>query len=433
MKKVLVATKNPAIIKTVQEVSKKYATYFDPDFFDEAEDAIRYIDYELPELKVLDFTSNDLDCNIILDTIKKDPWLHYGGIVAVVKNLKAVQEMEEKKDGNILIVFTLEKFFFHFERLLRIIWQNQQFLFNRGMQDKLGGKETGCFICGNDPFDIIVYANFLVSYLYSSNRIDDNNRYKLQTALMELLLNALEHGNCEITYDEKTVWLEQGKDMLDLIAEKNKNPGVAKKHITITYKIEEHFSSFSIKDDGNGFDWKSRLNSEISLSTHGMGIKMSESLVSSISYNDKGNEVTFTIPNLQNSANTIPGIMYPFESIEYSDKQVVCRENERTNDLFFIVSGRYAVYAGRKLVSVLTPNDMFIGEMSFLLNDKRSATILSIGRGRLIKIPKSAFLGLIRKNPHYGLFLSKLLAQRLVIQTQKTMALNKAIQEKESK
>lgn len=76
---------------------------------------------------------------------------------------------------------------------------------------------------------------------------------------------------------------------------------------------------------------------------------------------------------------------------------------------------------------------MFIGEMSFLLNDKRSATILSIGRGRLIKIPKAAFLGLIRKNPHYGIFLSKLLAQRLVIQTQKTMVLNQALQEKESK
>lgn len=353
MKKVLVGTKNPTIIKTVQEVCKKYATYFDPDFFDETEEAIRYIDYELPELKILDFTSSDIDCNLILETIRKDPWLHYGGIIAVVKDLKAVQEMEEKKDGNILIVFTVEKFFFHFERLLRIIWQNQQFLFTRGMQDKLGGKETGCFICENDPFDISVYSNFLVSYLYSSNRIDEDNRYKLQTALMELLLNALEHGNCEITYDEKTVWLEQGKDMLDLIAEKNKNPEVAKKHITIRYQIEEHFSSFSIQDDGKGFDWRSRLNTEMSLSTHGMGIKMSESLVSSISYNDKGNEVTFTIPNLQNAANTIPGIMYPFESIEYSDKQVVCRENERTNDLFFIVSGRYAVYAGRKLVQFL--------------------------------------------------------------------------------
>ena len=43
---------------------------------------------------------------------------------------------------------------------------------------------------------------------------------------------------------------------------------------------------------------------------------------------------------------------------------------------------------------------MFIGEMAFLLNDRRSATILSIGAGKLIRIPKVSFLNLIRKNPH---------------------------------
>ena len=68
---------------------------------------------------------------------------------------------------------------------------------------------------------------------------------------------------------------------------------------------------------------------------------------------------------------------------------------------------------------------MFIGEMAFLLNDRRSATILAIGNGELIKIPKVSFLNLIRKNPHYGIFLSKLLAQRLLIQTQKVAQINK--------
>jgi CRP-like cAMP-binding protein len=152
-------------------------------------------------------------------------------------------------------------------------------------------------------------------------------------------------------------------------------------------------------------------------------MKLSESMVTSLTYNEKGNEVTFEIMNQQNAANTVPGIMQPFSTVVYTDKQVVCRENDNTNDLFFIVSGRYAVYTNRKLVSVLTPNDMFIGEMSFLLNDRRSATILSVGEGRLIKIPKVSFLNLIRKNPHYGIFLSKLLAQRLLKQTMKTLQL----------
>src|SRR5574344_1640823 len=109
--------------------------------------------------------------------------------------------------------------------------------------------------------------------------------------------------------------------------------------------------------------------------------------------------------------------------------KLVCKENEMSNDLFFIVSGRFAVYSGRKLNTVLTPNDMFIGEMAFLLNDRRTATILAVGDCKLIKIPKSAFLLLIRKNPHYGIFLSKMLAQRLLRQTQTSISLQKKLAE----
>ena len=130
---------------------------------------------------------------------------------------------------------------------------------------------------------------------------------------------------------------------------------------------------------------------------------------------------------MKNTANTIPGIMNNFATIEYTDKQLVCREGEMSNDLFFILSGRFAVYSNNKLTTVLTPNDLFIGEMAFLLNDRRTATVLAVGKCRLIKIPKADFLGLIRKNPHYGIFLSQMLAKRLVKQTKNTLELKKQI------
>ena len=157
-------------------------------------------------------------------------------------------------------------------------------------------------------------------------------------------------------------------------------------------------------------------------------MKLSESLVPQLTYNDKGNEVSFVINNLKDSSNTVPVIMRTFSSVNYSDRQIVCRQNEESNDLYFIVSGRYAIYTDNKLVSVLSPNDMFIGEMAFLLNDRRSATVLAIGNGQLIRIPKVSFVNLIRRNPHYGIFLSKLLAQRLVSQTQKMLTLASQIE-----
>jgi CRP-like cAMP-binding protein len=56
---------------------------------------------------------------------------------------------------------------------------------------------------------------------------------------------------------------------------------------------------------------------------------------------------------------------------------------------------------------------MFLGEMSFLLNDRRSATVISRGESSLIRISKNSFVNAIKENPHYGIFLARLLAQRL--------------------
>lgn len=425
MKKILVASTDKAVIETAKRVGQKYDNYFDCVFCPDTDEAISVIDYEIPELKVLDFTSQDMDCNRILASINADPWLHNGGIVAVVNSSSDAAEIEEKKDRNILIVQTVSAFSENFERLLRILWSNQQFLFNRGMQGRMGGFESGKFICGNDPLDIKIYTSILVNYLYYTNQINDEIRYSLQTSLMELLTNALEHGNCKISYADKTQWLEQGKNIIDLINEKQKDPVIAAKKIRLNYVIGKEKTKFSIEDEGDGFDWRSHLaNKEIDFTlTHGRGMSLSNSLVSELTYNEKGNKVSFEVENLKDASNSVPGIMVPFATSTYKKHEIVCKQGELSNDLYFIVSGRYGVYADGKLISVLTPADMFIGEMAFLLNDRRSATIMSACEGKLIRIPKVSFLNLIRKNPHYGIFLSKLLAQRVVRQNQKTIEL----------
>ena len=432
MKKILTASTNDEVIKTVKNACRKFAAYFEAEVFGDADPVISYINYEIPEIKVLDYTSKNVDCPKILDAIKSDAWLHYGGVIAVCESAKQVEELEELKDTNMIAILTIQNFKTHFARVLRILWQNQQFLFNRGMQDSIGGQENGSFICGNDPMDIRFYTNFLVSYLYNTNRISGDDRYKLQMTLMEFLTNALEHGNLGITYEDKTTWLSSGKDMLDLLKERNSDPKYSDRKIHIEYTIGKSKSTFKITDDGDGFDWRKYLEKEITTELHGRGISLSREMANRISYNEKGNEVSFEIPNLMNVVNTIPGIMQPFATIEYKNRDVVFRENELSNDLFFIVSGRFGVYASKKLTTVLTPNDMFIGEMAFLLNDRRTATILAIGDCRLIKIPKTAFLTLIRKNPHYGIFLSKMLARRLEKQTKVNVALKKTIAEKET-
>ena len=420
---------------TVKNALQKFERYFNGEFLWFTPQIINYINYELPEIKILDYTSEDTDCDTILSTINADPWLHYGGIIAVCETRGKKQTLEELKDSNILCVLTLEEFKQNFERLLKLILANQQFVFHRGLQNDFAGEESGSFSFDNDLLDIHFYSSFLISYLYNTNKISSVDRFNLQIALSELLNNALEHGNLEISYEEKSKWMEENGEIVSLIEQKRLDPKFSNRKIGISYILNQDFCSFTISDDGNGFDWKkyTQKQAEESTQLHGRGIQLSGEMVGTLSYNDKGNKVTLKIKSQKNSSNNIPGVMRTFETVTFKDREVICRENEPTNDLYFIVSGKYAVYSGRKLVSVLTPNDMFIGEMAFLLNDRRSATILASGNCRLIKIPKIDFLDMIRKNPHYGIFLSKMLAQRLFNQTHKTIELQKLINEEKNK
>lgn len=435
MKKILTISSNEEVMDTVKNALQKFERYFNGEFLWFTPQIINYINYELPEIKILDYTSEDTDCDTILSTINADPWLHYGGIIAVCETRGKKQTLEELKDSNILCVLTLEEFKQNFERLLKLILANQQFVFHRGLQNDFASEESGSFSFDNDLLDIHFYSSFLISYLYNTNKISSVDRFNLQIALSELLNNALEHGNLEISYEEKSKWMEENGEIVSLIEQKRLDPKFSNRKIGISYILNQDFCSFTISDDGNGFDWKkyTQKQAEESTQLHGRGIQLSGEMVGTLSYNDKGNKVTLKIKSQKNSSNNIPGVMRTFETVTFKDREVICRENEPTNDLYFIVSGKYAVYSGRKLVSVLTPNDMFIGEMAFLLNDRRSATILASGNCRLIKIPKIDFLDMIRKNPHYGIFLSKMLAQRLFNQTHKTIELQKLINEEKNK
>jgi CRP-like cAMP-binding protein len=143
-----------------------------------------------------------------------------------------------------------------------------------------------------------------------------------------------------------------------------------------------------------------------------------------MTYNEKGNEVSFTVGHQKDSANAVPGIFSDQQEIRFKARELVVREGETSDYLYYIVSGRYLVFSGDRCVSYLTPDDMFIGEMSFLLSNQRSATVVSKDGGSCIKVSKQDFVDLIKKNPHYGIFLARLLAQRLSRLNARTAKLN---------
>lgn len=414
MRKIPVISSDAKLNEFIRNECSRFGGEFVPEFFEDPDAVIEFLKYELPEIKILYVSDSKIDVPGLLAEVRADPWLHYGGIVAIHDNEDEQKLQETMKDQNVIAVLKKREFLSGFSRLLKIVRQNKQILFQRGIQQHLIKNIAGSFVIDNDPLDITTYSNLVTNYLYNANLINRDMKEKLHVALLELLVNAIEHGNCKIGYDEKTAWLEQNRDIMDLIRLKNEDPVVRARKVYFSYTISPDRSSFTIRDEGEGFDWKSRMAAQPDEpGLHGMGMIMARLYVQNMGYNEAGNEVSFEIEHQKNESNVIPGIFVASPELHFEDGQYVCSEGEESDYLYYIVSGLLYVYSKGKLVSALTPDDIFLGEMSFLLSNRRSATIVSKGRSVLIRISKQDFVNLIKENPHYGIFLARLLAQRL--------------------
>ena len=416
MRNMPVISSDPELNDRVDRICRKLGGFFHPVFFDSNQDALEYLTFELPEVNVINFSDENLNTQSILDTIKADPWLHYGGIIAV-HNRNDVKSLEERvPDSNVISLIPRGEFVATFYRVLRILIQNRRIIFQRDLQSYLLTNISGSFEMDNDPYNIKTYANLISNYLYNCNYLNRDKRDRIHVALFEMMMNAVEHGNCAITFEEKSAWLEEHGDILDLIRKKCRESTVQSKHVHFSYKITPDRSFFTVRDEGVGFDWRTRLEPgepDVNLAMHGHGIQMTRHYIENLTYNDAGNEVRFEVGHQAKESNMVPMIFEQQQERVCADKEVVFKEGEESNYLYYIVSGTLEIYSGGKLIATLTPDDMFLGEMSFLLNDRRSATVVSRGRSVLMPIPKKAFVNVIKQKPHYGIFLARLLAKRL--------------------
>jgi len=116
---------------------------------------------------------------------------------------------------------------------------------------------------------------------------------KIVMGLTELMVNAIEHGNLGISYQEKSelndkgLWLQEISKRLE--SELNKN-----KRATLQFQRYINKIEIIIIDQGHGFDWNTYMDFDPNrvMDTHGRGIAIANKLsFSSIEYKGKGNEV----------------------------------------------------------------------------------------------------------------------------------------------
>jgi CheY-like chemotaxis protein len=113
------------------------------------------------------------------------------------------------------------------------------------------------------------------------------------TGLSELLINALEHGNLGITYDDKTALLLDHRWKAEVQARQLLPENLAKCVEVIAQRLPGKVR-FEIRDQGPGFDWQSFLTPSPGrlMDNHGRGIFMAKmDSFDTLEYLGNGNQV----------------------------------------------------------------------------------------------------------------------------------------------
>jgi hypothetical protein len=153
--------------------------------------------------------------------------------------------------------------------------------------------ESGKYVIDNYLLTIEEICSRLVNYL--PKFLDNDSIGQIRLGIREILINAVEHGNLDISYEEKTHALA-GNNYFIFIRNRQEDQKYKDKKIVVEYSLSPSKVIYRITDSGDGFDvantFRAAKKNTESLNLHGRGIIMANSIFDKISYNTKGNRVT---------------------------------------------------------------------------------------------------------------------------------------------
>ena len=420
-----------AVINSDKEIEGAIETALTADGFESnelkfinSEDTIfDFVKFYFPEIIIINLSDPTLDIDDAVSAINQDRRFLNFGVIGI---FSASGEDEQKllakyRTSNVITFLENYRIRSNLAMIVKIILQNYQLIFQSDFASSMREWANGSLFLENNLQAVSSYTGIITTMLVRRGIIRPESKIQLQLALEELIVNGIEHGNCGISYDEKTHGMEGGKSVLDLVAEKNADPKIAAKKVEVVWSINESETILSIIDQGTGFDVASlleKIKTQDSYLGHGRGIRIASAIAREVRYSKKGNKVSMYLTNEDVEHDAPPGLLFG-EPFVVKKGDVIIREGEESDCLFYITSGRYGVYVNDKRIDSITPNEIFLGEMAFILNQPRTATIIAECPGKLIRITHKVFIEIIREYPHYIMFLSRLIAQRLLRRSEK--------------
>ena len=115
---------------------------------------------------------------------------------------------------------------------------------------------------------------------------------RVVVGLSELLINAVEHGNLEISYEETSEAIAH-RNRAELIRTRLEDPRYGSRSVEVTFERLPDRFRFHVQDEGPGFDWKRylELSAERAFDTHGRGVYMASNCFDRLAYSGNGSTV----------------------------------------------------------------------------------------------------------------------------------------------
>lgn len=156
---------------------------------------------------------------------------------------------------------------------------------------------------GSDLFTCLNSAEFQIQTLEQANTLAVQlsrafpDPYRVAPGLIEMLVNAIEHGNLQISYAEKTQLVESGQWEIE-ITRRLADPQYSEKFAILRFQRHSDSIEIIIEDGGLGFEWQQYMTDAMDLActSHGRGIVMSKALsFDTFEYLGCGNRVQCTV------------------------------------------------------------------------------------------------------------------------------------------
>ena len=130
--------------------------------------------------------------------------------------------------------------------------------------------------------------------------VSESQLLHVRVVLQELLLNAIEHGNLNISAEDKSHALSENRfDQLMLQRRNSSKYAKRRVYVSMYHNVDRGILEFRVRDEGKGFDWESVFGGQTDrlpmAAGSGRGIFLARTLIPQLTYHHNGNTVSFTI------------------------------------------------------------------------------------------------------------------------------------------